>query len=1051
MRKEYHSMQIISPRLNPNLQRSRARLGIGSALSGSLALMVLALPGSASAADECGVAPLTPGTVTCVPANNPYTNGITYISPPADLTIVLQDGVRVDTTGTPNIGVLAVGDNALTVNGGTNTIITTSADGAYGALISNNVDPISVTLDRIITSGANAIGVIASSSEGAITVRTNSIITSGAGANGINASTDISPITITSGVITTSGSNATGIDANSDFGDISITSTAITTTDAGSLGILAQTGGIGAITINSGSINTSGAGAIGIRAANNTGALLVTSGPVATLGADADAINVISTGGTATVNAGAITTTGANADAIVATGLTGANVTFTTISTTGANANGVLIPAGVMFFGPPASASATVNGGSVSTVGVTSDGVRAIAGTGTAVVNVTGNVTTQGDNSRGLVAVGPLGATVTNGGTITTAGLTSNGVDASSTTGPVAVTVRNVTTTGNGSQAVLLNATSGNATATVSGALRTTGTTANALTVNSGANAVVNLGTGATFSTVQGDYIRLNSVGTSTLNNAATIGNNLNGFALVATGGPITINNTGNLSSDIVLTPGADVINNSGTFTVGANPDFGAGVDLFNNTGLVTLMAGATAPVSPVFTGLETFTNSGTIDLRNTRAGDTLTLPGTYVGTNGTLGLDITSNGTTTTNDQLIIGGAATGTTTIQLNQLAGSVPLFNAGTVLVNAGAGSSATAFGLAGGGLDAGFVRYQVGFDAAGNNFLLTAAPSDTAFRTLNYAEGIRSLWLKSADAVSGQLRARRDTMWSQGGGDTTGRFWMQMHGSEETRAGQRDFNAFGQSRLTDTGFQQDYFGGQAGLDISGASGERGGFAFGLTGGYINSSLNFAGTTDRVKFDVANAGLYASYSSGNLFFNALGKYDHYWAKAGAPSAGFQQDFSGNVYGARAEMGLRFGSDSFFIEPAASISYVKNDTDDLTPLGTTIAFDDDDGLRGRIGARIGGLVDMGGAKLAVYGGGNFVHEFKGQDNVTFTSGGQTLNYTNERLSDYGEAVLGATISQNESVSGFVEANYIRSFKYNDGDRHIEGFGGRAGIRFKF
>ncbi len=1037
---------------------ARAPLVAGSALSGTLALILLAMPGAAYADDECGLAPVTPGTVTCVLATNPNTNGITYIAPPADLTIVLQDGVRVNTTGTLNIGVLAVGDAALTVNGGTNTIITTDADGSFGALVSNNVDPLSVTLDRIITSGVNATGVVASSSEGAVTVRTNSITTSGAGADGIDASTDISPITITSGVIATSGQDATAIDANSDFGDIRITSTAITTTGAssggfgsGSLGILAQTGGIGTITINSGSINTSGADAIGIRAANNTGALLVTSGPIATLGANADAINVISTGGLATVNAGAITTAGTNADGIVATGATGANVTFTTISTTGANANGVLIPAGVMFFGPPASASATVTGGSVSTVGATSDGVRAIAGTGAATVNVSGNISTLGANSRGVFATGTTGATVTNGGTITTAGLTSNGVDVSSASGPVAVTVNNVTTTGNGSQAVLLNATAGNATATVNGALRTTGTTANALTVNSGANVVVNLGTGATFSTVQGDYIRLNSVGTSTLNTAATIGNNLNGFALVATGGPITINNTGNLSSDIVLTGGADRINNSGTFTVGANPDFGAGVDVFSNTGLVTLMAGATAAVSPVFTGLESFTNSGTIDLRNTRAGDTLTLPGTYVGTGGTLGLDFTSNGTAITADQLIVGGAATGTTTIALNQLAGSQPVFNAGTVLVNAGAGTSATAFALPGGGFDAGFVRYEVEFDTPGSNFLLTAAPSDTAFRTVNYGEAIRSLWLKSADAVSGQLRARRDTMWSLGGGDTTGRFWMQMHGSKETREGQRDFNAFGQSRLSNTGYDQDYFGGQIGLDISGGSGERGGFAFGLTGGYVNSSLNFAGTTDRVTFDVANAGIYASYSSGNLFFNALGKYDHYWAKASAPGANFQQDFSGNIYGARAEIGLRFGSDSFFIEPAASISYVKNDTNDLTPLGTTIAFDDDDGLRGRIGGRIGGLIDIGGPKMSLYAGANYVHEFNGRDQVTFTGGGQTLTYTNDRLRDYGEAMLGVTISQNESVSGFLEANYTRSFSKDNGLRGIAGVGGRAGIRFKF
>lgn len=962
-------MHDTSIRLNTGQKQSRARLALGSALSGTLALTLLAIPGTAMAANECGAAPLVPGTVTCTIATNPNSTGITYLNPPADLTVVLENGVRIDTTGTPAVGLLLAGDNAFTVNGGTNTIITTDAVGAHGALVLNNTDPISVTLDQIATTGASAYGVVASSAiSGPVTVNTNRITTAG----------------------------------------------------AGSLGILAQTGGTGAVTVNSGTIST--------------------------LGADADAINALSLGGAVTVNTGAITTVGAGADGVVAVGATGAAVNFTTISTSGANANGVV----ALVTGPTGSAAALVNGGSVSTLGANSDGVRALATTGTATVNVSGNISTQGDNSRGIYASGAQGTAVSNGGTITTAGLLSNGVEAASATGPVAVAVRNVTTTGNGSQAVLVNAAAGNAVVTVNGALRTTGTAANVLTVNSGTNAIVNLGAGASLSAVQGNYIMLNSAGTSTLNNAAIIGNNLNGLALLATGGPIVINNTGNLTSDIVLTGGADVINNSGTFTVGPNPDFGAGFDTFNNGGLVTLMGGATTVVAPVFTGLETFTNSGAIDLRNTRAGDTLTLPGTYVGAGGTLGLDITTVGTATIADQLIVGGAATGTTTIALNQLAGSLPVFNAGTVLVNAGTGTSANAFGLAGGSIDAGFVRYEVGFDAAGNNFVLTAAPSDTALRTINYGEAVRSLWLKSADAVSAQLRARRDTLWSQGGGDTTGRFWMQFHGSKETREGQRNFNAFGQSRITDTGYQQDYFGSQVGLDISGPSGDRGGFAFGLTGGYLNSALSFAGTADRVVFEVVNAGAYASYSAGNIFFNALGKYDHYWATANAPSAQFEQKFSGNVYGARAELGLRFGSDSFFIEPAASISYVKNDTPNLTPLGTSIAFDDDDGLRGRIGGRIGTQIDIGGPKMALYAGANYVHEFKGRDTVTYTGGGQTLTYTNNRLRDYGEAVVGMTIAQNAVVSGFLEANYIRSFTKDNGLRGIDGVGGRVGIRFK-
>ena len=1034
-----------------------SRLAIGSALTGTMAAILVVMPSPVYAANECGVAPLTPGTVTCTPAGNPNSNGISYIAPPADLTIVLQDGVRVDTSGSLNVGILAVGDSAFTVNGGTNTLITTTDSGAFGALIANDTDALSVTLDRIVTSGSNATGVLASSSEGAIIVNTNTITTSGQRAEGISANTDTSAITVRSGSITTGGVDARGINANSDFGDITVTSNAIRTTgngsggffNTGATGILAQTGGIGRVTVNSTAINTTGSNAIGIRAVNNTGALSVTSGTISTTGLNSDGINVASAG-TATVNAGAITTAGENADGVVATGVTGANVTFTSISTTGANANGVLIPAGVRFFGPAASDTATVNGGNVNTAGATSDGVRAVAGTGAATVNVTGNVTTRGANSRGILAGGTTGATVTNGGTVSTAGVTSNGVEASSTTGPVVVTVNNVSTTGNGSRAVVATATAGAATVNVNGALRTSGTTADVLTVNSGTNGIVNVGAAGSFAATQGNFITLNSTGTSTLNNAGTIGNNPGGFALVATGGPITINNSGNLNSDIVLTAGADRLNNTGTFTVGVNPDFGAGVDVLNNSGTILVGSGATATVSPVFVGLESTINSGLIDLRNGRVGDTLTLPGTYAGSNGTLGLDIQFGSNTATSDQLIIGGAATGTTVVSLNQL-GTTPVFNAGTVLVRTGAGSNANAFDVEGGGLDAGFVRYEIQFNAADNTFLLTGAPSDAAFRTLNYVEGIRSIWLKSADVVSAQLRARRDALWSQGGGEPAGRMWLQMHGSTETRNGFRDFNAFGQSRNVNTGYKQDYFGGQIGLDISGGSGERGGFAFGVTGGYINSSVNFGRSPDNLRFDVANAGAYASYSSGNIFFNALGKYDFYWANANAASAGFQQDFKGGVYGARGEVGIRLGDDGFFIEPAASISYVKNDFDQLRPLGTTVDFDADDGLRGRAGGRIGGEFTMGGAVMAVYAGANYIHEFKGQDNVTFTGGGQNLAFTNNRLRDYGEAVFGVTIAQTQGISGFIEGNYIRTFSSPDANRGIQGAGGRAGIRFKF
>lgn len=968
-------------------ETARLRLKQTTAL-GAIVFAGMAIASPAHALDECGTA--AGGTVTCTPADNPYADGIVYVSPADDLTIILEEGVRVDTSGSLNPGLSVTGDGAFDVNGGTDTIITTDGIGAVGALVTNISDPINVTLDQINTTGASAAGVLASSVSGAVTVNTNAVTTEGSLANGID-------------VIT----------------------------------------GSGAIAVDAGSVTTTGDGSIGIVAITNTGDVNVTSDMVMTSGLDAVGIYAASSEAV-TVDAGTVSTTGLNASGIVALGGTGTDVTFSSITTTGDNAHGVLA-------GPLAAGSVTINGGNITTIGEASDGVQAIADTGAVSVDVSGSITTTGDDSRGIFASGAEGVTVANTGTIMTAGTEAHGVQTFSANGPVSVSVNNVATSGDGAVAVQIDALAGNATANINGNLVVSGAGVSAVNVNSGGNAVVNAGSGATFAAADGNFINLASAGTSTLNNAGTIGNNTNGFAVVATGGPVTINNSGNLSSDIVLTAGNDVVNNSGTFTVMANPDFGAGNDVFNNSGTILVGAGATAPVAPVFTGLDSMTNSGTIELRNGVVGDTLTLPGSYVGTNGTLGLDVLFNGTTNPSDQLIIGGAATGTTTVELNRVAGSQPVFNPGTVLVNAGAGTSANAFDLAGGFLEDGFVRYEIQYNGANNDFSLTGAPSDAAYRTLNYAEGIRSIWLKSADAVSAQLRAQRDALWAAGGSDPAGRFWVQLHGSKETREGQRDFNAFGQSRITNTGFDQDFFGGQMGLDIAGGSGDRGGFAAGLTGGYVNSSQTFPGVSDGIRYDVANAGLYASYTSGNVFINALGKYDYYWANARAAGGALQQNFKGGVYGARGEIGMRFGSDSFFIEPAASISWVKNDFDDFTPAATIISFDSDEGLRGRAGARLGTQFDMGGAQAALYAGANYIHEFKGEDNVTFTSGGQSLTFTNDRLRDYGEATIGLSIAQTQNISGFFEGSYIRSFSKTDGNLGIEGLGGRAGIRARF
>jgi outer membrane autotransporter protein len=178
--------------------------------------------------------------------------------------------------------------------------------------------------------------------------------------------------------------------------------------------------------------------------------------------------------------------------------------------------------------------------------------------------------------------------------------------------------------------------------------------------------------------------------------------------------------------------------------------------------------------------------------------------------------------------------------------------------------------------------------------------------------------------------------------------------------------------------------------------------------------------------------------------FFLNALGKYDYYWSDNLSISGRYRQKATGSVYGGKAEAGFRIGN-SLWIEPAASVSYTHSDFDDFSVASGSFAFNDQDGVRGKGGARVGYTTDVGGSKVTVYGGGNYVHEFKGQDQVAFTSGTQTVVFGDRKLRDYGEGLVGLNIgSQQGAVSGFFEGRYADGGDY-------QGYGGRAGLRFRF
>lgn len=1042
-----------------------ARLKLSSALA-PLAIGLVGFSTPAFAQDECGVPPVGGGTVICGEGSS-YASGISYPAQANGLIVQLDDDVAISTTADATRGVFvsSLGSGAIALNGAGATV-TTSGANSHGVELTSIGGPVSVSIGDVSTSGSLAGGVRAIGGiNGDVTVVTGNVTTTGLegssffflpNSTGITATAaGTGNVDVTSGAINTAGVGARGVNASAAAGDVAITTGAVTTTGSNAIAVAANsdTGNVSVTT--TGAVNTSGDAAKGIYATARNGSAAVSTTNVTTAGFNATGIEAISGEGGSTVDFDAVSTSGTFATGVIA-GSTGGDVSITggNVTATGA------VSSAVYGYSDTGAVNVTTTG-NVASTGRGGFGIYAASTTGDVVVSANNVSTVAADaadtaTSRSAIYAEGANASVTVTGTAAMAGQAlyggpANAVTVIATDGDARADVRNITATGATSQALNVTAT-GDATAIVRGNVSATGAGADAVFIDAGDRANVTVAAGGTIASTNANLITVNSVNGTTINNAGVLGAAQNGYTVAATGGPVIINNSGTLRSDILLTAGNDVVNNSGQFVLAENPDFGAGNDVFNNTGTVALVSGRTTAGTVTLTGLEQFNNSSLVDLRNGISGDRLVLPGAFTGSGASrLGLD--ANLGTGASDRLVVGGAATGSTTILLNQT-GTEALFNPGTVLVQAGATSSASAFNLGGasGGMDAGLVRYDVVYNPTNFSYNLVGGPSDAAYRTLNYVEGVRSIWLKSADVIGTQLQVRRDQLWAQGEGETSGKVWVQMHASVDDRDNGGNFSAFGATRAVNTGYKQDYFGGQVGLDIGGGSGERGGFAFGVTGGYISSPMRFDDSADSIDFDVVNVGVYGSFTSGNVFINGLAKYDYYWAEGHSMNGGFRNKWKGDAYGGRVEAGIRFGNDSFYAEPAVSVAYVKSDLDSFASQGVTVNFDDEDGLRGRAGARLGTMMNIFGAKASIYAGGNYVHEFKGRDRVSFVSGGQTLTFENNRIGDYGEAKLGVEILQTNGVSGFLEGTYIKSFSDNSANRSsIEGGGGRAGVRIRF
>lgn len=995
----------------------------------------------------------------------------------------LSSATIIDSAGgsNVNVGVLRTGgDQALGadisgnaaacvllgLNGCNNTLtadsITTKGFGSIGALVSA-VGDTDVNVDVLQTGGDEAAGLDLSADPTACVVlgvgacdtsfTVNELTTNGARSPGaiVRAAGNI---TGNVGVLRTEGDDAVGLDLASDPG-------ACIVLGAGACGT----------SFSVGQLTTSGDGATGalVRAVGPTSANI---GVLETLGDDAIGVDILADPTACTIlGAGAcdmaltadqVRTSGDGAAGVLLRAPSNILADLGLVSTSGDNATGLGIvtdPAACLAIGPGAcrvaaavddvdtdgdnspgvdvdggEAPIAVDAGTVQTDGDNSPGVT-VTGTGPIQVDVD-RVETNGANSDAINVVGADDPVTVNAGTVITTGPDSDGIDVTTTTGNQTINAGPITVGGTGSDGIVA----------VSGCAQIAITAAGPISAVAGTAILANSACGVSVRTLPGARVRGALAGidvTSGTGATITIGDTVastTGPAIDADGAAaaVTITPTGVVEGYVDLTDSNDTLVNNGRINAVGDSAFGGGTDSFVNTGVLAVRPGATLRGRVAFTGLESTTNSGLIDLRNGVVGDELALSGSFVGTgNSQLGLDATADASTS--DRLTVAGAATGSTAVLLNTQGQAGVLVN-GAVLVDAGAGTSATAFYVPGGSATRGLVDYSIAFDAPANDFRLFGTPNGSAYEQAKLAEGLREVFYRGNDAVGSHLQGLRDG--EGGSADETGRvgsaLWGQMYGQWSRYDGSVNVSNFGQTSNVRLDYTQDAFGGQIGYDFGGAT------AFGVTAGYGDHSLRFEATGDRFGYKAANVGVYARLNAGAFFVNALARYERLWIDVISRSAGFNADLNGNSYGAKAQGGLRFGSSAFFVEPAVSIEYVRTDLDRLAVPGGSFAFDDAEGLRGKAGARLGATLGDGPSRIQLYAGGNVVHDFSGDDRVDFASGGTSLALSSPRIGTYGEATIGFSAAMGSQVSGFIEANGRAGKDYR-------GAGGRAGISVRF
>jgi hypothetical protein len=665
-------------------------------------------------------------------------------------------------------------------------------------------------------------------------------------------------------------------------------------------------------------------------------------------------------------------------------------------------------------------------------------------------------------------STGTGSTSVTNIGAVTSG--SGPAISASSGTGGLNLNVQGNVISASG-PAILANSAGGGtitmaAGAIVAGRVGTATDSVIQLNTASGTTSTINVAQGATVQAVSGSpfttAIRATG-GSVVVNNSGVIAGQIDFSALTGNNsgqivaGAGTTLQTGGLS---VFTAGNDVYSNAGQLvTVGTATtfDFLGGTNVFNNSGQIFV---GTSPVSAggstfLLSGLTTFNNSGSLNLLNGVAGDSITAPGAnYVATTGARLLIDTAIAPGGRSDVLTVG-TTSGVTTVAIRDTSTGFGAYNpTGIVVVNGAthagdfvldSGSSFYAAGTFGGAIEKpGLFFSQLGVNPAGQT-VLVSLPKVQAYQFSTLASQAQAAWYETAPRSARQAEVRDQLA----AGNGAGGFWVDVQGTHTAREVDRYDPTLAGVKHYDASYGQDLTSATIGIDAVRPMMD-GDVVFGASVGYVNSSADFDKQSTSVDMDGWAASAYATFVRGGWFVAGTVGVNALNAEIKAPRlAGFTNtDTDISSIGGTIEAGFRapfvMGTT---IEPTAALAYVNTSVDDFVAAGSNFRFEDGESLRPSLGARVSGDTNLGGGagwatryNVSV----RAVGEAMSENAVTVGSAGPDLRVPDQFDNAYGELKAGLT---SESTNGWSVFGDVTG-RYSDEARAI---GASVGFRLKY